>query len=67
MEIEICDTHRDLLRRIMALPHASRARLVALLYAVDDAVDIRSELHISAAQYRFVIEVIFGQDQPNSG
>lgn len=67
METEIRDTHRDLLRRIMALPQASRARLVALLYAVDDAIDVRSELHISAAQYRFVIEVTFGENRPNDG
>lgn len=63
MEIDISATHKDLLRRIMALPHSSRARLVALLYAVDDAIDIRSELHISPVHYRFVIEVVFDQDQ----
>jgi hypothetical protein len=64
--VEISDhsAGSDLIRLISALPYAARSRLIALLYAVDDAVEVRSELQTSPDRYRFVLEVMIQGDAP---
>lgn len=62
-DMDIHATGEDLLRRMMTLPHASRVKLAALLYAVEDAVEIHSHLRTSASEYHFVIKVVLARHE----
>lgn len=62
MEKSDLSADSDLIRLISALPYAARSRLIALLYALDDAVEVHSELQTTPDRYRFVLDVMLRSD-----
>lgn len=64
MERSDGSAYGDLIRLISALPDAARSRLIALLYALDDAIEVRSELQTTPDRYRFTMDVMLRSDAP---
>jgi hypothetical protein len=58
MESEGTPPQSDLLRLISMLPATTRSRLIALLYAMDDAKHVNSKLSADTSKYTLIIEMI---------